>query len=167
MLCWCLLRCCVYLYLQLVVQTMETQQQQCLLFFSCIFSSSSQSNALNNVNRVDAPARIVESIESDAVCREALNLFIECLACHLRLTALQLLPTGGLYICGGIPCRAVVLEHLKTRLSPGLFVDDVVMGEFLEKQISLHVVTNPNCGLLGAKIRALRLLQEDVVVDHM
>ena len=85
---------------------------------------------------------------------------MQCLACHLRLTALQLLPTGGLYICGGIPCRDIVIDVIKKMLSPGLFVDDMVMGEFIQQQISLHVVLNSDCGLLGAKVRALRLLNE-------
>jgi hypothetical protein len=38
------------------------------------------------------------------------------------LTALQLLPTGGLYICGGIPCRDIVIDVIKKMLSPGLWV---------------------------------------------
>ena len=74
---------------------------------------------------------------------------------------MQLLPTGGLYICGGIPCRDVVLNRIRELFSPGMFVDDMVMGEYLEKNVSLHVVKNPDIGLMGAKVRAVRLLREE------
>ena len=124
-------------------------------------SGGSSNNILKGVDRKNAPARIILGVsEKDTTCVKALNLFVQCLACHLRLTALQLLPTGGLYICGGIPCRDIVIDVIKQMLSPGLFVDDMVMGEFIQQQISLHVVLNSDCGLLGAKVRALRLLNE-------
>ena len=90
-------------------------------------------------------------------CREALDLWLECLAAHLRQTALTLLPTGGLYLCGGIPPR--IVSVLREMLAPGLFVADDVMGDFIRKQVPLALVTDDDVGLLGARIRAEQLLR--------
>ena len=116
-------------------------------------------NILRGVSRETSPARLIQGvIDHDPTCQHALDLFIECLASHLRLTSLHLLPTGGLYICGGIPCRPAVLARIRELMSPGLFLDDRVMGEFIGDLVSLHVILNDDVGLLGARIRAQRLL---------
>ena len=73
---------------------------------------------------------------------------------------MHMLPTGGMFICGGIPCRPVVLDRIKELLSPGLFVEDPVMGSFLRDRISLFLIADGDCGLLGARIRAEMLLRE-------
>lgn len=101
------------------------------------------------------------ALSSDAAhhrrCREALDLWLECLAAHLRQTALTLLPTGGLYLCGGIPPR--IVSVLRESLAPGLFVADDVMGDFIRTHVPLALVTDDDVGLLGARIRAEQLLQ--------
>jgi glucokinase len=132
---------------------------------SCDSSSNGTkgSSVLDGVERANAPERIIQGVaDKDEICMKALNLFINCFACHLRLTALQTLPTGGLYICGGIPCRSIVLNEIKNKLSPGLFIEDIVMGEYLSNNISLHIIINDDVGVLGSKIRSLRLLKENV-----
>ena len=132
------------------------------VFHFCNASNDIPSLLLDDLDRKDCPARIVQGVtEKNNTCMESLDLWLECLACHLRLTSMQLLPTGGLYICGGIPCREVVLNRIRELFSPGMFVDDMVMGEYLEKNVSLHVVKNPDIGLMGAKVRAVRLLREE------
>lgn len=129
------------------------------VYHFCNASHETPSLMLEGVPRDQAPAKIMEGVRNnDATSKESLDLWLECLACHLRLTAMQLLPTGGLYICGGIPCRPLVLERIKDLMSPGMFVDDKVMGSFLRERISLRVIIDDDCGLLGARIRAERLL---------
>jgi glucokinase len=130
-------------------------------FFNSLKAENEQSRILDGLSREDSPARIVEGVaQKDEICVQTLDMFIECLACHLRLTAMHFLPTGGLYICGGIPCRPVVIDRIKELLSPGFFIEDPVMGEFLNDRVSLKLIDNPDCGLLGARIRAERLLRE-------
>ena len=129
------------------------------VFHFCNASREAPSLMLDGVSRKECPAKIMEGVKNnDATSKECLDLWLECLACHLRLTAMQMLPTGGLYICGGIACRPLVLERIKDLMSPGMFVEDKVMGNFLKERISLHVIVDDDCGLLGARIRAERLL---------
>ena len=45
-------------------------------------------------------------------------------------------------------------------LAPGLFVQDPVMGEFIGENIPLWIISNDDVGLLGARVRAERLLRE-------
>lgn len=100
--------------------------------------------------------RALREMQPDALCLRALDLFITCLACHLRQTALHLLPTGGLYIAGGIAPK--ILPRLK-QLLPELFIKDPVMGQFIAESFPLYIVLNDDCGLLGARIRAERLVR--------
>ena len=115
---------------------------------------------LRGVPKSKRPAAVATAAleGSDPVCSAALDLWIECLASHLRLTACHLLCTGGLYICGGIPPK--ILPRIQAKLSPGLFTQDPVMGEFIRDNIPLHLIKNDDVGLLGARIRAEMLLRE-------
>lgn len=84
-------------------------------------------SVLRGVAKEAQPATVADAGlagTGDPRCREALDLFIAALAAHLRVTALHLLPTGGLYLCGGIPPR--IVSRLRELLAPGLFVEDKV-----------------------------------------
>ena len=131
-------------------------------FCNSLKNDGEKSSVLDGVGEErDSPSKIIEGVgNKDEICCETLDLFIECLAAHLRTTAMHMLPTGGMFICGGIPCRPVVLDRIKELLSPGLFVEDPVMGSFLRDRISLFLIANGDCGLLGARIRAEMLLRE-------
>ena len=123
-------------------------------------STPSKKDVLHNVPKSKRPAAVATAAleRNDPVCSAALDLWIECLASHLRLTACHLLCTGGLYICGGIPPK--ILSRIQAKLSPGLFIQDPVMGEFIRDNIPLHLIKNDDVGLLGARIRAEMLLRE-------
>jgi glucokinase len=117
-------------------------------------------NVVRDVVKAHHPATITRmgmSGTGDPRCKEALRVFVTALAAHLRQTALHILPTGGLFLCGGIPPRIVPL--LKEMLAPGLFVEDPVMGAFLRENIPLWVISNDDVGLLGARVRAERMLE--------
>jgi glucokinase len=93
----------------------------------------------------------------DKTARRALDLWLGALGGHLRATALHLLPRGGLYITGGIAPQ--LAAHLRTVL-PDLYVQKhSVMGAFVAT-FPLRLVLNADVGLLGARIRAERLLRE-------
>jgi glucokinase len=81
------------------------------------------------------------------LCRAALEMFAAVLAAEAGNLALKVLALGGVYLGGGIPRRILpVLEHAqfmtafqrKGRLAP------------LLARIPVHVVLNPDAGLLGA-----------------
>ena len=113
---------------------------------------------LTGITKSEQPAGVVAGAEGgDETCEAALALFVGALAAHLRATALHLLPTGGLYIAGGIAPR--ILPMLQAQL-PALFVADPVMGEFLRDNVPLLLIKDDDCGLLGARTRAERLLHE-------
>jgi glucokinase len=115
-------------------------------------------SVLGGVPKDEQPAAVVAGAEGgDAHCAAALDMFVRSLAAHLRLTALHLLPTAGLYIAGGIAPR--ILPKLQAEL-PALFVADPVMGEFIGESFPLLLIKDDDCGLLGARARAERLLRE-------
>ena len=90
---------------------------------------------------------------SDAACGAALDLFSSCLGALAGNVALAILATGGVYLAGGIvpriaarlagdPFRAALLD--KGRLSA------LVAG------CPVHVIMNPDVGLIGAATLAAR-----------
>jgi len=120
-------------------------------------------SVLGGVPKDEQPAAVVAGAEGgDAHCAAALDLFVRSLAAHLRLTALHLLPTGGLYIAGGIAPR--ILPKLQAEL-PALFLADPVMGEFIGESFPLLLIKDDDCGLLGARARAERLLREPLAAE--
>lgn len=91
--------------------------------------------------------------QSDALCIQALEMFISAYGSEAGNLALKLLPFGGLYIAGGIAAKLLPLMrsptfiesyHAKGRMSP--LLDDV----------PVMIVLNPEVGLLGAGIRAVQ-----------
>lgn len=87
------------------------------------------------------------------VCVATLNIFLEILGSECLGAALRVLATGGVYIAGGIPPKILplitetpVLIKAFENCSPPM--RDVVT------RFPLKVVSDPNVGLLGAKILA-------------
>lgn len=93
--------------------------------------------------------------KSDRLCEQTMHIFVEAYGAEAGNLALKLLPYGGLYLAGGIAAKILPLIeendrflntfHRKGRVSP------------LVKQVPVHVVTNPQIGLIGAAICAARL----------
>jgi glucokinase len=86
------------------------------------------------------------------LCRETLNLFVAILAAEAGNLALKVLATGGVYLGGGIPAR--ILTVLK---EARFFAEFTNKGRFsaMMRDIPVHVITNPQAGLLGAASVAL------------
>ncbi|WP_204105293.1 MULTISPECIES: glucokinase [Spirulina sp. CCY15215] len=92
--------------------------------------------------------------KGDRLCKETLDLFIDAYGAEAGNLALKLLPYGGLYIAGGIAAKILpVLQegkfmtafNTKGRVSPIL------------NNVPIHVILNPQVGLLGAGICANQL----------
>ncbi|MBE9098214.1 glucokinase [Vacuolonema iberomarrocanum] len=89
----------------------------------------------------------------DALCEEAMNLFVDAYGAEAGNLALKLLPYGGLYVAGGIAAKNLPLMQTgrfmrafarKGRVSP------------LLKQVPVHIVLNPDVALLGAALYAIQ-----------
>jgi glucokinase len=95
---------------------------------------------------------------SDPACVKALDIFVSLYGAEAGNLALKVLPTGGLYLAGGIAPR--ILEKLKA----GGFVEAMTakgrMSPMLES-LRVSVVTNPKAGLIGASRSAAALVHED------
>ncbi len=93
--------------------------------------------------------------KSDPLCEQTLQIFVEAYGAEAGNLALKLLPYGGLYLAGGIAAKILPLikdgdrfiksfNH-KGRVSP-------LLG-----RVPVHIVLNPQVGLIGAAICAARL----------
>ena len=114
---------------------------------------------------VDLPDRTPAQISADAVsgkctfCKQTIDIFLDILGGEAANLGLKCLATGGVYIAGGIPAK---LRH--TLQESGLVTAFLRPGaKFHEVRSSfpLHVVLNPDVGLLGSKFVAFNALVSD------
>ena len=93
---------------------------------------------------------------SDPACVKALDIFVSVYGAEAGNLALKVLPTGGLYLAGGIAPR--ILAKLKA----GGFLEAMTakgrMSPMLDN-LRVSVVTNPKAGLIGASRAAAALVQ--------
>ncbi|NJL64429.1 MAG: glucokinase [Methylacidiphilales bacterium] len=92
--------------------------------------------------------------ESDRLCEQTIQLFIEAYGAEAGNLALKLLPYGGLYIAGGIAPKILPLIQKHDFLLH--FSQKGRMRSILE-DIPVHVILNQQVGLIGAAICAARL----------
>ncbi len=91
----------------------------------------------------------------DHLATQAMQMFVEAYAAEAGNLALKLIPNGGLYIAGGVAPKILpllqdgtFLQVLKSkgRVSPVL------------EDIPIHIVLNPEVGLIGAMLHAASFL---------
>jgi len=92
--------------------------------------------------------------KTDDLSDRALDLFCDVLGAQAGNLALTVIATGGVYLAGGIAPR--IAERLKSGPFLTAFRDKGRMAELLTR-IPVHVIMNPNVGLLGAAAVAARL----------
>ncbi|MBI5659234.1 MAG: glucokinase [Nitrosomonadales bacterium] len=101
-----------------------------------------------------AIARLAQQGE-EAIARMALDLFLQVYGAFAGNLALAALPRGGIYVAGGIAAKiAAAMQQgafLRAFLDKGRFTG-------LLETLPLHIVTNPQAGLLGADLAARRLV---------
>ena len=109
------------------------------------------------LGRVDDPTPVIVQTalqERAEICMATLDIFVSALAGAVGNMSLVLLPSGGVYLGGGIPPR--ILE----RLQRGDFVAAIRdKGRFrpLLERIPIHVILEPQAALHGAACHAREL----------
>ncbi len=91
---------------------------------------------------------------SDALCEQTLKMFVEAYGAEAGNLALKFLPYSGLYIAGGIAGKIIPL--LKSGTFMEAFKNKGRMTPLLEK-VPVHIILNPQVGLIGAAICASNL----------
>lgn len=92
---------------------------------------------------------------NEPIARMTLDLFVRIYAAFVGNLALTVLPTGGIYIAGGIAAK-----------TSGFMQQGAFLHNFLDKgrytallgALPVHIVTNPQIGLSGASLIAQRMV---------
>ena len=103
------------------------------------------------------PAAIISQAalnKSDRLCIKTMEMFVEAYGAETGNLALKLLPYGGIYIAGGIAAK--ILPLMKEERFLLAFKEKGRMSPLLDK-IPLHIVLNPQVGLIGSIIHALQI----------
>jgi glucokinase len=105
---------------------------------------------------VDPAAAISKAAlaQTDRLSEKTLALFVEAYGAEAGNLALKLLPYGGLYIAGGIAAKNLPL--MKSGSFLNAFGDKGRVSPLLEK-VPVHIVLNPQVGLIGAALCAAAL----------
>jgi glucokinase len=105
---------------------------------------------------VDAAAMIASAAleQRDRLSEQTLQMFVEAYGAEAGNLALKLLPYGGLYVAGGIAAK--ILPLIKAGGFLQAFTHKGRMTPLLQ-QMPVHVVLNPQVGLIGAALYAAKL----------
>ena len=90
----------------------------------------------------------------DRLCERTMDIFVEAYGAEAGNLALKLLPYGGLYVAGGIAAKNLPLMEKGSFLSA--FTRKGRMQRLMER-VPVHLVLNPQVGLIGAALCAARL----------
>jgi len=104
----------------------------------------------------DAAAAITQFAQQgdEPSARMALDLFLRIYGAFVGNVALAALPRGGIYVAGGIAAK------ISATMRQGIFLQSFLdKGRFagLLETLPLHIVINPQVGLLGASLTAQRM----------
>ena len=104
---------------------------------------------------VDPAAVIAKAAaeQGDPLAQKAMEIFVSAYGAEAGNLALKLLPYGGLYIAGGIAAKNIALMRSGSFISA--FGHKGRVSNLLEK-VPVHVVLNPEVGLIGAALKAAR-----------
>jgi glucokinase len=105
---------------------------------------------------VDPAAAIAQAAleKRDRLCQQTLQMFVEAYGAEAGNLALKLLPYGGLYVAGGIAAKILPLIQDGSFLRA--FSEKGRVSPLLDK-VPIHVILNPQVGLIGASICASRI----------
>jgi glucokinase len=91
---------------------------------------------------------------SDRLSVQTMEIFVAAYGAEAGNLALKLLPNGGLYLAGGIAAKNLSLMQDGTFLKA--FLDKGRVSPLLKK-VPVHIILNPQVGLVGAAVRAAQL----------
>ncbi len=94
---------------------------------------------------------------SDAACARALSIFVALYGAEAGNLALKVLPTGGLFVAGGIAPK--LLERLRRGEFMRALLDKGRMSPLLAR-IPVVVVMSPHVALLGARAHACMIYRQ-------
>jgi len=97
----------------------------------------------------------LEKASKCAICEATLDMFISLLGSEAGNMALKILPTGGVYLGGGIPPR--ILPALQKGLFMKKFLQKGRMSDLL-LNMPIHVIVNKDTALAGAAYYGLEIL---------
>ena len=109
---------------------------------------------------VDAAAAISQAglEKRDRLATQTMLMFVQAYGAEAGNLALKILPYGGLYIAGGIAAKILPLMQQGEFMTA--FQQKGRMQSLLA-HIPLHIILNPNVGLLGSTLYAARACLED------
>jgi glucokinase len=113
---------------------------------------------VDDLNHEDAPASVSQGAMSGRCqfCVEALRMFVEAYGAEAGNLALRGVATAGVYIGGGIAPK--ILPALRDGAFMRAFLAKEPMRELLTR-VPVHVILNPDAGLIGAAARARAILR--------
>lgn len=123
------------------------------------FHDISPSNGIDSVQDKNDAARIVEAElkYKNPIAKKTLDTFVDIYGAQARDIAYTLLPSGGLYITGGIAPK--ILNHfIAQKRFMKAFIGNGYLSELL-KDIPVVIVLNTDIGLQGAEKCAFRLVK--------
>jgi len=105
----------------------------------------------------DPAAAISEAAlnKRDEICVRSLDIFSSIYGAEAGNLALKFLPSGGLYLAGGMAPK--ILETLKEGRFMRSFLNKGRLSGFLES-IPVRVILNEEVGLIGSAVRGVELL---------
>jgi glucokinase len=95
-----------------------------------------------------------KTVDPAAAISMAALIFVAAYGAEAGNLALKLLPNGGLYLAGGIAAKNLSLMQDGTFLKA--FLDKGRVSPLLKK-VPIHIILNPQVGLVGAAVRAAQL----------
>jgi glucokinase len=95
---------------------------------------------------------------TDALCTQALDLFVRAYGAEAGNLALKSLPYGGLYLAGGVGAK--ILPKLKDGTFLDHFLDKGRMRSLLES-LRVSLIVNPKVGLLGAVLYVQKMVEAE------
>ena len=102
------------------------------------------------------PAAIISQAafkQSDRLCEKTMDVFIEAYGAETGNLALKLLSYGGIYIAGGIAAK--ILPLMQDGRFLNTFKDKGRVSTLIEA-VPVHIVLNPQVGLVGSVLYALQ-----------
>jgi glucokinase len=108
-----------------------------------------------NKKTIDPAAIISQAAfkQSDRLCEKTMDIFIEAYGAETGNLALKLLSYGGIYIAGGIAGK--ILPLLQDGRFLNTFKDKGRVSTLIEA-IPVHIVLNPQVGLVGSVLYGLQ-----------
>ena len=107
-------------------------------------------------SKIIDPAAIISQAafkQSDRLCEKTMDVFIEAYGAETGNLALKLLCYGGIYIAGGIAAK--ILPLLQDGRFLNTFKDKGRVSTLIE-EIPVHIVLNPQVGLVGSVLYGLQ-----------